>query len=344
LAGLLDGIRELGMRVMLWMQQYALGKESFYYPQLSGSLSYVVDQTGHPVETPTLCPQAWSTRRHLMSLFGRVLSDYRPDAFWFDWQEDIPAVCHAAHFHDSETFGEAYNATQRSTTELILQSNPEVFIEMRWPYANLNNKPYTHLWQPIDSPDDFEVMRLRAMVMRPFSAGVVMGTDEMYWAPSVPDSEAARFMAAVIFSGVPYFGPNLLAEPKSRSEMLKAWLRFYENNREDLVRGNFAPYGNRDHPDQIIESARAAFVYYGNRYSGTLRLSQASEKVYVANASRAAGIDLRLAGLKSGNYRVEISDLYLKTAKGPLTVYLDENVRLQFDVPVGGLLILTRIS
>ncbi len=341
--GLVDDIQDqLGMKVMLWMQQYGLGRDSIYYPDFGASLSSVADSTGTLHETAALCPRVLSTHSHMADLFERVLTDYHPDAFWFDWQEDIPQNCSAQHLHDYASFGEGYNSAQKKITDTILQHTPDAFIDMRWPYANLNNKPYTHLWQPIDTAGDFEAMRLRAMVMRPFSAGILMGTDEMYWSPKLSDTDAARFMATVVFTGVPYFGPNLQAQPASQAEMLKAWLRFYNANRDDLVNGSFVPYGERDHPDQVIHGSQTSFVYYANHHRWPVQLVNARNKIYVANVSQSASIDLPLAGLVPGDYRVEISDLLLRNRGTPSIINLKQYARLKLDVPVGCLLTLTR--
>jgi hypothetical protein len=342
---LLDDIRnQLGMKVMLWMQQYVLGRRSIYYPELRNSLCMVGDaSSGGQVEVPYLCPNTYGTRQHMANLFGRILNSYRPDAFWFDWQEQIPQFCTAAHLHEFARFGESYNATQQTIMDTVRQHATDIFVDMRWPFANLNNKPYTHLWQPIDSSEDFEAMRLRAMVMRPFSGGVVMGTDEMYWKPETSDSEAARFMAAVVFTGVPYFGPNLLEEPESRREMLKAWLRFYEANKEDLTGGDFSPYGDRDRPDQFIQGDKATFIYYGNRYAGPVRLTRAANVLHIVNNSASPGIVLEIAGLNPGTYRAEISDLDLTNRSPARLVRLSSGPRLRFDVPVGCLLTLTKV-
>jgi hypothetical protein len=224
----------------------------------------------------------------------------------------------------------------------IQQRDPNVYAEMRWPFANLNNKPYAQLWQPVDSPGDFELMRLRALQMRPFAAGVVMGTDEMYWSPRVSDVEAARFMAAVVFSGVPYFGPNLLAEPEHRGAMLGAWLRFYQDNQADLTSGSFEPYGDRESPDQFIESPNAAFVYYGNRYRDVVALSKGSARIHVVNASYAPGIELRVLGIEAGTYVPTISDLYLKTRTTEAPVPLHGAAVLRYNVQMGCMLTLER--
>jgi hypothetical protein len=342
-AGLLGRIRsELGMKVMLWMQQYALGRRSVYYTELSGSLSYAVDPgTGEVAETAALCPRVPSTRSHMARLFQRVIGDYRPDALWFDWQENIPAECNAEHAH-AAGFAEGYAATQQEIRDSVLRVNPDMLFEMRWPFANLYNKPYVQLWQPIDTPGDFETMRLQAMAMRAFSSGVLIGTDSMYWDPSVSDEEAARFMATVVFTGVPYFGPDLTGESETRTEMLKAWLGFYQKYRGDLTEGDFRPYGDQNHPDQLIESGTTAFVYYGHHSTQAAHLDSGNERIYVVNASAATGIDLRIEGLNPGVYDAEISDTLLRPASPTLPIRLHGNDRLRCPVPVGCLLTLTR--
>ena len=341
--GLLDRIRgQLDMKVMLWMQQYTLGRRSRYYPGLSDSLSYAADaETGEMAETPALCPRVAATGRHFELLFERILGDYRPDALWFDWQENIPVRCGAAHPHDWASLGAGYNLDQDLIVRTVLARNPDTFIDMRWPFANLNNKPYTHLWQPYDTPNDFETMRLQAMAMRAFSAGVLMGTDETYWPPELTDTEAARFMATVVFTGIPYFGQNLLREPESRTPVMKAWLSFYERHRADLTGGAFRPYGDPNHPDQIIEGRNDAFIYYGHPAGRTLALTEKSDRIYVVNVSDSGTVDLALSGLVPGDYAVSVSDLLLQTTSGS-SAHLERDGRLQYHVPVGCLLTLTR--
>jgi hypothetical protein len=51
-------------------------------------------------------------------------------------------------------------------------------------------------------------------------------------------------MATVVFTGIPYFGPNLFEEPQQRLDMLKAWLQFYQEHKNDLTQGAFEPYGD----------------------------------------------------------------------------------------------------
>jgi hypothetical protein len=342
--GLLSDIRgQLGMQVMLWMQQYALGRQSVYYPQMAGAMSYVPDPTGGPapVETLALCPRVLETGQHMTDLFGRIMDAYQPDGLWFDWQEYIPAMCVAPHHHDYDSLGKGYNSTQQLILNTVMQRNPNIFMEMRWPFANLNNKPYVQLWQPVDSPQDYEAMRLRAMTMRPFSSGVLMGTDEMYWDPTLSDIDMARFISTVVFTGVPYFGPNLIAAPPYQNTILKAWLDFYEAHKTELIEGQFEPYGDLNHPDQIIEGSSETFIYYGNGYN-TVNLSKPNDHIYVVNASQSQNVDLKLIGLKPGTYTAAVSDLILSNVRTSEFSTVNGQAHLTIDLPVGCLLSLGR--
>jgi hypothetical protein len=335
---------QLRMKVMFWMQQFAVGRRSIYYADIKDALTQVLDPaTGDLDETVALCPRVSATRQHMVNLFERIMDDYQPDALWFDWQEQIPVECSAWHVHDYGSFGEGYNATQQTILRKLRERDSELFVELRWPFANLNNKPYAHLWQPIDSPQNFHSMRLQAMNMRAFSSGVAIGTDEMYWRPEVSDAEAARFMATVVFTGVPYFGPDLRQESASRRKMLRAWLDFYLRNKSNLIGGTFEPYGDVNQPDQKIESPETIFIYYANPHDGGVSLRTPSPRIVIVNASPSPGIDLRLSGLTPGPYRAEISDIYLNPQKTSV-VFLRKDFRLELEVPVGCLLTLTRMN
>ena len=56
-------------------------------------------------------------------------------------------------------------------------------------------------------------MRLCNLMMRPFSEGVVMGTDEMYWPAETDEMTVGKYVATTVFSGVPAIGANLLDGP-----------------------------------------------------------------------------------------------------------------------------------
>src|SRR3989442_15641891 len=171
---------------------------------------------------------------------------------------------------------------------------------MRYPVANLNNKPYGNLWQSIDSPEDFDGMRLCNLMMRPFSQGVVMGTDEMYWSPAADDTTVAKFVITTIFSGVPAMGANFQQAPQSHSDIVKTWLSFYKENQSDLTQGTFRPIGDFVFPDQKIESQDKVFIYLRYGKPPVVDIDGAPATIYLANCTDADMISIRLRGRLAG--------------------------------------------
>jgi hypothetical protein len=150
-------------------------------------------------------------------------------------------------------------------------------------------------------------------------------------------------MATVVFSGVPFFGPDLRRQSAERAAMLKAWIEFYERNRVDLTTGEFQPYGDLNHPDQVIERGHRAYVYYAHPSPAELDLAHRAYRVTIVNASTSSSLALTVNGLMPGPYEATISDRFL-TPDQPRSLVLQRSSTLRFDVPVGCLLTLSRTS
>src|SRR4029453_13557411 len=151
---------------------------------------------------------------HIQSLFERVSADYRPNGYWLDFQETIPFLCESFHTHRND-FGEGFNLTQDTIKQAVLSAVDKPTMELRFPVANLNNKPYANIWQSIDSPGDFDTMRLCSMMMRPFGRGVGRGTDEIFRPPDETPATGSKFPATGVLGGVPPIGPILGGAPRS---------------------------------------------------------------------------------------------------------------------------------
>ncbi len=179
---------------------------------------------------------------------------------------------------------------------------------MRYPGANLNNKRFANLWQSIDFPGDFDAMRLCSLMMRPFSEGVVMGTDEMYWPVETDEMTVARYVATTVFSGVPAIGANLLDGPATHAEITKAWLGFYHAHQPGLTGGTFQPIGDFVEPDQKIESVDEAFVYLRSGRAVNVHVRETVTKLFIANCTNVRPSQMVLNGLEEGEYQIETFD------------------------------------
>jgi len=357
-AGLFRAAKEhLGMNVILWLSPYAMGRESVHYDAMkeahvnfnseqqwyrggddSWPSTLEIDEQYR--ENVNLCPRVDATPKYLRSLFERVGSDYRPDGYWLDFQEMVPFLCEAAHKHIAP-FGGGFNRSQSAIKEAIIGLGTNPTVEMRYPSANLNNKRFTNLWQSVDFPGDFDAMRLCSMMMRAFSRGVVMGTDEMYWPVETDDTTAAKYVATTVFSGVPAIGADFVNGPRSHADITRAWLSFYHQHQQALTRGTFQPIGDFVEPDQKIESDSEVFVYLRSGKTANIPVGSGLSAVYLANCTEHDSVYLTLDGMEAGNYQIDALDSRLEVIYSHTKLF-QESVSLTEEVPQGGMLKVTR--
>src|SRR6185503_8032569 len=145
-----------------------------------------------------------------------------------------------------------------------------------------------------------------SLLLRPFSRGVVIGTDEMYWPPDSDSTTVAKFVATTIFTGVPAFGANFEQAPASHADIVKAWLAFYKNNQRDLTEGIFQPIGDFVLPDQEIQFRNHAYVYLRSGKTIEVPLNSRPQIVYLVNCTESDSVFVTLLGLEEGNYQIEI--------------------------------------
>ena len=359
--GFLQYVKDrLRMNVVLWMSPYAIGRDSVYYRKTSRShvlfdranTEYKGGLEVAPMtlrlgrrfnENVNLCPRDLGTREHLKSLFERVSVDYRPNGYWLDFQETIPFLCESFHSHRSD-FGDSYNLSQDTIKQTVLSAVDKPTIELRFPVANLNNKPYANIWQSIDSPGDFDTMRLCSMMMRPFSRGVVMGTDEMYWPPDADPATVSKFIATTVLSGVPAIGANFEVAPRSHSNIVRAWLQFYKGYQTELTEGDFLPFGDFAFPNHRIESPQTAFVYLRKiEPLAEIPLTGQPGTIYLVNCTNGEEILASFPKLDASEYQLLILDEFLRPTSEQ-TIRLDGFTALNTTVPQGHTIKLTRVS
>src|SRR5262245_5619790 len=351
---------QMQMNVVLWMSPYAIGRQSVYYRKTSRS--HVLFDRDNPEynggvefspmtlrfgrrydENVNLCPRSSGTREHLKELFERVSADYRPNGYWLDFQETIPFLCESFHQHRDD-FGQAFTAAQETIKETVLSSIENPTVELRFPVANLNNKPHANIWQSIDSPEDFDTMRLCSLMMRPFSRGVVMGTDEMYWPPDADPATVSKFVATTVLSGVPAIGANLELAPRFHSNIVKAWLQFYKAHQVELTEGDFLPFVDFAFPNHRIETSSKAFIYLRTiEPPGEVPLTGNPDTIYLVNCTDEGEILVLFPRIRASRYQLTILNELLRSASTE-TIWLDPSTPLRTAVPQGHTVKLIRLS
>jgi alpha-galactosidase len=345
---------DMGLRIQLWLQPFAVGRSSLRYKDTaalhiqipivanSGELAPIaLPLTKDNLEEVNLCPRSSSTHRYLRDLFTEMSTTYHPDAYWLDFIDGMSIYCFAPHRHDSDSFESGFREALNTirTTLLRLEKNPVV--QFRAQYANLNTKPFANVWQPFDSPNDFDRMRLDTLRLRPFSKGVVMASDQLYWPSHADDATVAVFSMTSVMSGVPSIGANLAESRASSRTIVRNWMDFYRRYKEDLTTGTFRPFGSFRTPNHKIESGGRVFAYI--RSDGPAIFSAGRRKqIFLLNASD--NPDLRaLVGVPfGGTYDAQVFDRYMQPDGGVMVWTTSRNVLdVNAVVERGGSIVLT---
>jgi hypothetical protein len=343
---------EYKLAVQLWLQPFAVGRESRRYRQTKDLHIHVPRNTdgifGWPgfadpqmilatpdntLENVNLCPRLAATQEYLGKLFEEVARNYKPDGYWLDFIDGMPSYCMAQHEHDNETFGEGLKLSLHAIRSAIQANTPNAVIQFRANYANLNTKEFSNVWQPEDSPGDFDRMRLKALRLRPFSRGVVFASDQLYWPNDVDDATVARFAMTSVMVGVPSFGPDLISMRPSACEILKTWVLFYRYFQSDLTQGRFIPFGRLPVPNHKIESESRTFVYLRNL---DFKLIDAeSPNIHLLNATDSDRIAGRLrVPDNTREYWLFVTDRFLNTRPGLMKMIPTDDGMLDLDIVV----------
>lgn len=346
--------------INLWLQPFALGRQSYRYPGTAGShiqLPTTLDsslgwigQSYSPFTLPfrnnledvNLCPRLASTTAYVKNLFTDVAEKYNPEGYWLDFIDGMPAPCVAGHTHTYNSFSDGLKQSLNAIKQTILAHNPMASVHFRARYANLNLKSYASVWQSGDSPNDFDRMRLNSIRLRPFSKGVVFGADETYWPDSTPEPQVAKFIMTSVMIGVPAFGPTLIYSPKSTLDMMKAWLTFYRSNKQNIATGAFSPFGPLQMPNHKIEGQDSTYVYV--RSPGPVDVTASGSTIYLMNATDADEIKATVhIPVGAGVYYVTVLNRFLVPEPAPMKLPVMQNKVVHVDAAVeqGGMAILT---
>jgi hypothetical protein len=354
---------EGNLAIDLWLQPFAVGRESVRYPATRDLHIHVPLRRysamgwggltedpfalplGNHLETVSLCPRLSATHAYLEDLFSEVAQTYRPEGYWIDFLDGMSSYCVAPHQHNYPFFGDGFRRSLQTIKDTILSHDPQAIIHFRARYANLNTKPFANIWQSGDSPGSYDQMRLNSIRMRPFSKGVVFAADQIYWDEGLPETEVSKYIMTSVMTGVPAFGPTLLYSPPETLEMISAWLRFYRQHQTELATGRFSTFGQLAVPNHKIESEDYTFAYIRNL--SFFEVEARGKTILLMNATNADHFTGRVQPLEGmGEYSIQILNRYLIPDPNEMRVYTNAAGVLDLNIAVeqGGMIVLTPVA
>ena len=93
----------------------------------------------------------------------------------------------------------------------------------------------------MDAPFDFNMNRREVLFMKPYANGVLTHACCTCWHRSESDENVARHMASVVLAGVPAVSVDLVTVPESHRRIIRSWLGFYNQHRDELLHGKMSP-------------------------------------------------------------------------------------------------------
>ncbi len=304
--GMIKAMHSIGQRVILHVSPLVMGKNCKAWVKMNDCRTIV---GGKPCTY--LDPRLKKVHDYLLTSWENMFTQYDIDGLWYDFLEipdrpDKPApgfdiVSPDIHVAYTKLLVELYNKA--------ISLNSNALIILRRGFANLNAKVFcTHVW-PSDTPQDYNMNRRDIVYMKTFGPGVLTHACCTSWSISERDVNVARQMASIVLAGVPAFSVKLDESPETHNAIIKAWLSFYELNKEDFVYGQMIPLLPTPPSAALrIEGDKQAFFGFFEAIPGLIEATKLVDKIVLINAFNKRTVT-RLEGLK-GTWQLQVYDHY----------------------------------
>lgn len=337
--GLIKRMKELGLKVEVWLAPFWLGSESETYKMGLGEARCKVREGNRLTDNINLCPQNPQTLKRMEEITRYLFEELGVDGIWIDFVDSLPWECSADHPHIFQTIGEGASACLERIYQTAVSIRPDAVIEYRIYHGNLNNKKFLSVIETTDTPHNYDDNRRFGVYVRSFSKGVVVKTDPTMWSSRCPPQEVAKHCATMIMGGVPAFSLDFPSLPSSHLKVLSAYLSFYKNHRSALLNGRFRPLVTQpSFPVNIIEG-KESFLYIGQPTVPIVELNEETEAFYIFNCSESEEIFLPIRDISKFKKAVIYNEYLEPLEELKLSV---NGHSLHIKVPVGGMLQLTQ--
>lgn len=357
-----EEVHRRGMNLLLWVSPFQIAKQSKKYPSLRkylnhrdrlGELSFFRSELSpwvsgtpkepDPEERMELCPRTGITETYVPELVAGLIRDYDLDGLKIDFLDQVSLLpCTADHEHVHATVGEAMARTLEAMDTAIRRVKADAIIEFRLPYANIFLRPYATLYRAQDCPWDWDQNRRQCAWIRAFTPGdgPLPEADYISWRADESDQNVAKAVASAILYCVPSIGRDFTKLPASHLQIVKKWLAFYQEHKEEIVRGRWQPLEFDPHTSTFaIYGARETFVGLFKDVPGRIVLDRQAplERLYLINGANDSVVHTRLEPCQ-GTYELVVYDHFLAAAGRSQVATHGGTLQLSLTVPEGGML------
>ena len=281
-------VHKAGLKYMLWLSVPHMGNESQAYKRFKKMLLRDGD-------TGILDPRFPEVREYLISTYERVIGEWGFDGVKLDFIDSFaisgkdPAVADNYAGRDYRSVPDAVNRLMTDVLARLRKINPDVLVEFRQHYMGPAILQYGNMMRAADCPADPCANRRRICDLRLTSANLAVHSDMLVWSRDETNEGAALPILNALFSTIQY--SMILAEINpGHKQVIRSWLKFSQDHREALLKGEFRPH----HPENGYtwiegESAVERIIACYSK-DVCVKTGVADKPVYLVNATGSSGM------------------------------------------------------
>ncbi|MEA3431422.1 MAG: glycoside hydrolase family 36 protein [candidate division WOR-3 bacterium] len=208
-------LRDMDMRLLLWISPFMVGKESRAFKRLQ---PYLIGKESYGVRW--LSPAKKKALTYTLGKMDSLYKENKLDGFKIDFVDALP---------DGDGLLDFYKGLQGLGRNLLF--------EFRQNYANLFGLQVGAVYRGLDTPLDFEKNLENCILLRAFTPDVPIHTDYIYWHQDEKLENMAKHMIFSVFF-VPTISMDLEKLTEEGKNIIREWIRFHREHRNILF-GDF---------------------------------------------------------------------------------------------------------
>ena len=332
-----------GIKVMPWVSPWMAGRGTKFRQQVKHALIEVdLDPSDrwHNEVTSRLCPRHPFTQQYVPELMARLMREYEFDGYCVDMVDSwVLEPCTADHEHNYSSVGLAMADTFERMRAAMDAVNPEAVIEFRTMYSNISNlyNASTHRAPDTGFVSAYDADRRCCVMLRSYvPTGVAVHFDPLWWHRDEKNESVAKMLSTMVVSGVPQLGIDLVNMSAAHRGLIKAWLSFYHEHKEDFRYGQMRPVQNDALFSTIkVERGAKAFVSYGNYPALRVPLSPDAAEIYLFNCTERDELYTILQNV-SGSFAATVHNYDLAPIEERTLNAANRSLLVDLPVPQGG--------
>lgn len=238
-------VHDLGVKYMIWYGVPMMGIMAKNYNRFNGK--YLWTQNDRWSGYSCLDPRFPEVRDYICGIYEKAVREWDLDGLKLDFVDLIafrgedPAVKENYAGRDVKALPEAVDRLLSDIYTRMTAIKSDFLFEFRQSYIGPAVRQYGNMMRAADCPGDLLANRCRTANLRLTSGESAVHSDMLEWSLEETPENAARFILSSIFSVVQY-SIMLRNLPEGHRRMLSHWIRFSQEHRDALLKGEFRPH------------------------------------------------------------------------------------------------------